>query len=72
MKNKMFDLRNHLFEVIERLKDGDIDVKNAKAINEVAKTLNDTAITELKYIQEGLTNPTSFLQGKQEEPKKIE
>jgi hypothetical protein len=46
----MEDLRNHLFEVIEMLKDGDIDVERASAIAEVAKQVNESAKTEVKYL----------------------
>ena len=33
-KNKIIDLRNHLFETIERLKDGDMEIDKARAIAE--------------------------------------
>ena len=34
-KNKIQDLRNHLFETLEMLKDGDMDVSRASAIADV-------------------------------------
>ncbi len=34
-RNKIDDLRNHLFETIEMLKDKEIDVNTAKAISEI-------------------------------------
>lgn len=54
MKNTMADLRNHLFEVLERLKDPDpatpMDVPTAESIVNVAKTLIDSARVENEYI----------------------
>jgi hypothetical protein len=45
MQNKLVDLQNHLFELIEILKDQDLDgenldeeIKRALAVNELAKT----------------------------------
>jgi len=31
-RNKINDLRDHLFETLERLKEGDIDIATAKAM----------------------------------------
>jgi hypothetical protein len=49
-KNKMSDLRDHLFETIERLKNPEketpMEVSTAKQINEIAKTLVDSARIE--------------------------
>jgi hypothetical protein len=49
-RNKMEDLRNHLFEVIELLKDGDIDIERARAIADVAAQINNSAKTEVQYL----------------------
>jgi hypothetical protein len=45
MKNKLPDLQNHLFEMIEKLNDDtltgealDMEIKRALAVNEIAKT----------------------------------
>lgn len=53
MKNKIEDLRNHLFETIERLKDDEdtIDIDRAKAINEVARTVIASAKVEVDYLE---------------------
>lgn len=53
MKNKLDDLRNHLFEVIEALKDEEkpMDIARAKAVSEVAQTLIETAKTETRYLE---------------------
>lgn len=52
-KNKLSDLRNHLFETIERLKDEEkpMEVDRALAISNVAQTVIDSAKVELKAIE---------------------
>jgi hypothetical protein len=50
-RNKIEDLRNHLFETIELLKDGDIDVERAKAIADVAHQINLSAKVEIDYLK---------------------
>jgi hypothetical protein len=49
-KNSIRDLRDHLFETIEALKDEDkpMDVKRARAICQVAQTIIDSARVEVK------------------------
>lgn len=62
-RNKIEDLRNHLFEVLELLKDGEIEVDKAKAISEVAQVIVETAKVEVSYIKALETNKHSgFLQ----------
>ena len=51
MKNKISDLRNHLFETIEKLKDGDIDVTKAKTIADVAQVIINSAKVEVDYLK---------------------
>jgi len=50
-KNKLEDLRNHLFETLERLKDDEkpIDVERARAVAEVAQTILNSAKLELHF-----------------------
>lgn len=53
-KNKINDLRNHLFEVIEMLKDGDensMTIDKAKAIVDVSQAIINTAKVEVDYIR---------------------
>lgn len=53
MKNKIEDLRNHLFETIELLKDGDdngMTIEKAKAIVQVSDKIIDTAKVEIDYL----------------------
>lgn len=53
MKNKIEDLRNHLFETIEMLKEDDkrMTVEKAKVISEVAQTIVNTAKVEVDYLR---------------------
>lgn len=52
MKNKMEHLRNHLFEVIEKLQDPDEDfcIDKAKAINNAAGQIISSAKVEVQYL----------------------
>ncbi len=63
MKNKIGDLRNHLFETLEALKDKEqpMEIERARAISTVAKTIIDTARCELKaYELLGAGEPANF------------
>ena len=52
-KNKINDLRDHLFETLEALKDPDnpMDLERAKAISVVAQTIINTAKVEVDLIK---------------------
>lgn len=52
-KNRMSDLRDHLFETLESLKDQDkpLDIERAKAICQVSQTIIDSARVEVKYAE---------------------
>lgn len=53
MKNRIEDLRDHLFETIERLKDDEkpIDLERAQAIATVAGKVIDTAKVEVEHLK---------------------
>lgn len=53
MKNKIDDLRNHLFAALEGLADEDkpMDIDRAKAISDVAQTIINTAKVEVDYMK---------------------
>jgi hypothetical protein len=59
-KNKIQDLRNHLFETLEMLKDGDMDVARASAIADVSRAIIDTAKVEIQYIKAIESNQKSL------------
>lgn len=52
-KNSMTDLRNHLFEVMESLKDEEkpMDIDRAKAVVAVAQVLVDSAKVEVDFLK---------------------
>lgn len=69
MKNKIEDLRNHLFAQLERLSDDeemknpiklDKELKRAKAISEVSSVIVNSAKAETDFIKAiGATKPVS-------------
>lgn len=59
-KNKIQDLRNHLFETLEMLKDGDIEIEKAYAIADVSRAIIDTAKIEIQYIKAIESNQKSL------------
>jgi len=61
MKNKITDLRNHLFESIELLKDGKMEVAQAKAIAELGQTIINSGKLELDYIDKLGLPKTEFI-----------
>lgn len=72
MKNKMTDLRNHLFATLEALQDPDkpMEIERAKAIAEVAKVLVDSAKVEVLFINamDGDVETTGFIESTKELP----
>ena len=50
-RDKIQDLRHHLFETIEMLKDKEIDIATAKAISNVAQVIVNTAKVEVSFIK---------------------
>lgn len=65
MKNKLTDLRNHLFVTIEGLLDEDkpMDVARAKAVADVAQVLINSAKAEVDFLRAvGGTRGTGFMQ----------
>ncbi len=53
MKNKIEDLRNHLFAALEALADAEkpMEIERAKAIAEVAQTIVNSAKVEVDYLR---------------------
>lgn len=72
MKNKISDLRNHMFAQLERLNNEDLDEKTlkkeinrAKALSEIGKIVVESAKTEVLYaklMRRKELEPTEFLQ----------
>ena len=51
MSKSIEDLREALFATLQGVKDGSIDVEKARAVNELGKTICDTAKVEVDYIK---------------------
>lgn len=72
MKNKMTDLRNHLFATLEALQDKDdpMDIDRARAIAEVGKVLVDSAKVEVMFINamDGDVPTTGFIESERDIP----
>lgn len=53
MKNKITDLRDHLFETIEALKDDEkpMDIERAKAIADTAQVIINSAKVEVDFLK---------------------
>lgn len=64
MKNKIEDLRNHLFATLEALRDEDkpMDIERAKAVADVAKVIVDSAKVEVDMVRAtGRPTASAFL-----------
>lgn len=59
MKNKIEDLRNHLFETLEALKDEEhpMDVERARAIADVGRVIVDSAKVEVQFLERVMLAP---------------
>jgi len=61
-RNKINDLRDHLFETLERLKEGDIDISTAKAMADVGQVIINSAKIEIDFIKAtGSTKDSGFI-----------
>lgn len=64
MKNKIDDLRNHLFAALEGLADQDkpMEIERAKAIADVARVVVESAKAEVQYlVATGQMRGTGFI-----------
>lgn len=69
MKNKIEDLRDHLFETIEGLKDKSMDLDRAHAIVEVAQTIVNSAKVEVEHVKAtGQITGSGFMPGPGRKP----
>ncbi len=51
MSNDITALREHLFAALQGVKDKSLDLDQARAINELGKTIVDTAKVEVDYLK---------------------
>jgi len=56
------DLRSVLFEALEAVKSGTMDLDKARAINEIGRTLVDTAKVEVDYLRATDGSQSSFIE----------
>jgi hypothetical protein len=62
-RNKIEDLRNHLFETLEMLKDGEMEVEKAQVICQVADVIVNSAKVEVQFLRAmGTNKSTGFMQ----------
>ncbi len=68
MKNKIEDLRNHLFATLEGLLDPDkpLEIERAKAVAQVAAVMVESAKVEVKALEILNADRSGFLQIGQE------
>jgi hypothetical protein len=62
-KNKIEDLRNHLFATIEALLDEEnpMDIERARAVSDVANVVINSAKVEVMYMRLTGSNGTNFI-----------
>lgn len=61
MSRTIEDLRTILFETLDGIRDGKIELDKARAINEVSKTIVDSAKVEVDFIRATGTGETGFI-----------
>jgi len=61
MSQDMTALRAHIFDTLAKVKSGDIDLDRARAVNEIGKTLVDTARVEVDYLRASGGGESEFL-----------
>lgn len=61
MSKSINDLRDILFATLEGIKDGSVDLDKARAINELGKTITDTAKVEVEYLRATGGGESSFI-----------
>jgi hypothetical protein len=73
-RNRMSDLRNHLFETLEELKDKDkpMDLARAKTISDVAQTIINSAKVEVDLMKTmGASDSGEFFESRHRESPEI-
>ena len=60
-RNKIEDLRDHLFEIIEMLKENDMELDKAQAIADIAQVIVNSAKVEVDFIKVVHGNGSGFI-----------
>lgn len=71
MANNIDDLRDHLFDALKGLKDGTMKIEQAKAMSEVAQTIINSAMVEVKHAAITGSKGSNFLNKAADLPKGI-
>jgi hypothetical protein len=72
MSKNLSDLRAALFETLEGVKSGTIDLDKARAINDIGKTLIDSAKVEVQYLEAiGGTGDSPFIAPPDDQPTQL-
>lgn len=61
-KNKMVDLRNHLFDCLNRIKTKEMTTEEAKAACQVAQTIINSARLEMDFMKMIKSNKSEFFE----------
>ena len=61
-------LRALLFETLRGVKDGSLDTERARGVNEIAKTLVDTAKVEVDFVRATDGTESAFIAGSEPVP----
>lgn len=59
--NTLTDLRASLFDTLQQVKAGALDLDKARAVNEIGKTLVDTARVEVDYLRASGGGESTFI-----------
>lgn len=51
MSKNLSDLRAALFDTLEKVKSGELELDKARTINDIGKTLIDSAKVEVQYLE---------------------
>ena len=72
-RNKLNDLRDHLFETLEALKDPEkpMEIERARAISDVAQTIINSAKVEVDLVKAVSGKPGSGFFNVQEESREL-
>lgn len=72
-KNKIEDLRNILFETMEKLMDQDepMDIDRARAVSAIAQTVINTAKVEVDFMKLTGAGGSTFIQGGQQPQRQL-
>lgn len=54
-------LRVHLFDALQGVKDGTLDLDKARTINEISKTITDTAKVEVDFLRATGNSESAFI-----------